>query len=356
MIKLVMEGNGYGSLGSAATEARAEPRDAVARLQARINEDVAGSVEASTRDRCVTVLRLNRPLVVDGRYDWYTHEAIYLWASWLDRVYSCRIPRQVSARPCAVYGKWKFDAEGPYSIPGCIRQAGLSGPDVAQVQEAWAEWKGRATAAQLQVAKAGGELLLVSNPEEEGADIEPSPLATSSVVGVGDKLQRESGEVGVDEEPVREEELPGPSPPVDAGADGLPTWAIVLMVVAGVGVVGGGIWLAVRRRRGGTAGLAAWSIEKIKRANEEAGRYFFSPGAMRFLSSRVGRRVYEGPGGVYFVTSERLFGTPYVWKRKYTVRRFDPATGAVMHVGQFQQYSSRSSAARAAMRLAAGGG
>lgn len=62
------------------------------------------------------------------------------------------------------------------------------------------------------------------------------------------------------------------------------------------------------------------TIETIKAANEAIGHHFFEPDTMRFFKSRILAEVYEGPGGVYFVSSER----PPVGPREYRVRRANP--------------------------------
>lgn len=93
------------------------------------------------------------------------------------------------------------------------------------------------------------------------------------------------------------------------------------------------------------------SIEQIKDANARAGKYFFSDGAMRFFNSRVSDVVHTGPGGVYFVTSEK-----FDWKtpRRYTVRQFNPETAGVDDASEFQQFASSDAAHREAARLAKG--
>ena len=58
--------------------------------------------------------------------------------------------------------------------------------------------------------------------------------------------------------------------------------------------------------------------------------------------------MFEGPGGVYFATSEK--GPDGV--RRYTVRRFEKATGGVATFGAFQGYRT-GRAAKAAAKAAA---
>lgn len=95
-------------------------------------------------------------------------------------------------------------------------------------------------------------------------------------------------------------------------------------------------------------------IDDIKMANKAAGQFFFEPSTLRFFRSRIGKTVYEGPGGIYFVTSEQFVpssGRPA--PRLYTVRRFNPETKSVDTVGEFNQMS-KSSANTAARKLADG--
>lgn len=63
--------------------------------------------------------------------------------------------------------------------------------------------------------------------------------------------------------------------------------------------------------------------------------HFFSPGTMKYFKSRILETVFQGPGGIFFVTSERApFGDAL---RKYTVRQFHPDTGTIDTFGDFNQ-------------------
>ena len=67
------------------------------------------------------------------------------------------------------------------------------------------------------------------------------------------------------------------------------------------------------------------SINDIERACETASpsNHFFEPQAKRFFRSRIGSNVYQGPGGIYFVTSEQFIGSNgYRAERMFTVRQF----------------------------------
>jgi hypothetical protein len=93
------------------------------------------------------------------------------------------------------------------------------------------------------------------------------------------------------------------------------------------------------------------NITDIKRANKANGGHWFEPATMRFFNSKVESRVYEGPGGVYFVTSERR---ELDMPKRYTVRVFDPSTGDIDTVGDFQEFSALYNARATARALAAG--
>lgn len=111
-------------------------------------------------------------------------------------------------------------------------------------------------------------------------------------------------------------------------------------------------------------GRELWTIDEIKHANSEAGRHFFEADTMRFFRSRVCPKVHNGPGGVYFVTSEQFVSmSGHAERRTFSVRRFDPKTGdthggIVEFAGDpeettFQRYASARDAYAAAERLAA---
>lgn len=74
------------------------------------------------------------------------------------------------------------------------------------------------------------------------------------------------------------------------------------------------------------------TISDIRYNNLTAGHKFFSRGAMKFFRSRVLRTVYQGPGGIYFVTGEM---TPESHTERYTVRQYDPQSHAIKTVGRF---------------------
>lgn len=96
-----------------------------------------------------------------------------------------------------------------------------------------------------------------------------------------------------------------------------------------------------------------WTIADIKAANRAIGGHFFDRDTIRFFASRVLDTVYEGPGGVFFVTSEQFRGSTHTEPRNYTVRKFDPETGSVDTMSGFNNLT-KGKAQRAARDAAAG--
>lgn len=73
-----------------------------------------------------------------------------------------------------------------------------------------------------------------------------------------------------------------------------------------------------------------WTIEAIKQENRRNGYHWFDTDTMRCFRSRVGDTVYQGAGGIFFVSSEQFVGLDgRKAERMYTVRRFNPETGDV---------------------------
>lgn len=89
-------------------------------------------------------------------------------------------------------------------------------------------------------------------------------------------------------------------------------------------------------------------IDDIKKRNKARGDHWFSPGNMRFFSSRVQSSIYVAKDGrAYFVSSERSPND----RRAYSVRVAE-LDGSINTVGDFQAYKT-GRAAHAAARKAA---
>lgn len=93
----------------------------------------------------------------------------------------------------------------------------------------------------------------------------------------------------------------------------------------------------------------SWTIEAIEAANKAAGLHFFDRDTLKFWGSKVSSTVHEGPGGVYFVTSETA---PFNGVRRSTVRKFVPIMGRVLTVGGLGDYGDNAAAHAEAARLA----
>ncbi|MDJ0364858.1 hypothetical protein QMK33_06810 [Hymenobacter sp. H14-R3] len=93
-----------------------------------------------------------------------------------------------------------------------------------------------------------------------------------------------------------------------------------------------------------------YTLSDIKTANRVRGLYFFSRDTLRFFRSRISARVHQGPGGIYFVTSEQFDERS---PRLYTVRCFNPASAGIDTVGEFQEHPTAYQAHAEAARLAA---
>lgn len=92
-----------------------------------------------------------------------------------------------------------------------------------------------------------------------------------------------------------------------------------------------------------------YSIQEIKQANKEAGQFFFSPDTMKFFASKIINQVWDGPNGVFFITSEKNgFDDP---ERVYTIRKFEPETANIRTVGD--KFTTLNQAKKEAQRLSA---
>jgi len=89
----------------------------------------------------------------------------------------------------------------------------------------------------------------------------------------------------------------------------------------------------------------------IKQVNWEAGGHWFDRSNMKSFRSRILPKVYNGPGGVFFVSSEDSgFDAA---GRRFTVRQFDPKNASIDTFGPFNKLS-RGAAIALAHRAAAG--
>jgi hypothetical protein len=94
-----------------------------------------------------------------------------------------------------------------------------------------------------------------------------------------------------------------------------------------------------------------WTVNAIKQAVRATGSHWFDPSTMRFFGTQILPTVYQGSGGIYFVTSEQ----PPHGRRAYTVRQFVPKTTDIKTIGDVSSMTRRA-AMKNARTLAKGDG
>jgi len=80
-------------------------------------------------------------------------------------------------------------------------------------------------------------------------------------------------------------------------------------------------------------GQSFTSISDIETASLRAGSHWFSTDAKRFFRSRMLPHVFQGPGGIYFVSSEK--GPNGI--RRFTIRKFKPEDADISSFGPFNE-------------------
>ncbi len=99
-----------------------------------------------------------------------------------------------------------------------------------------------------------------------------------------------------------------------------------------------------------------WTLNEIQSTMRADGSHWWDPGTMRFFGTRLCGPAWNGPNGVFFVTSEQ----PPHGARGYTIRQFVPPDGPIVAgenctintVGEVCGYSNRETAIRNARKLA----
>lgn len=87
-----------------------------------------------------------------------------------------------------------------------------------------------------------------------------------------------------------------------------------------------------------------YTLPEIKAANKAIGHHFFSKGAKSFFNSQYLPTVYQGAGGIYFITAERMDER---FELKYTVRQFHAETGQVDTAGSFNTLTKEQARSKA---------
>lgn len=94
-----------------------------------------------------------------------------------------------------------------------------------------------------------------------------------------------------------------------------------------------------------------WTLSAIRSCNRDSGHHWFDRKTMKFFDSRIERSVYQGPGGIFFVSSEK-FGESA--PREFSVRKFNPKDCSVDKVRTVDPSTSKYNAIDAAKALARG--
>lgn len=93
--------------------------------------------------------------------------------------------------------------------------------------------------------------------------------------------------------------------------------------------------------------MKTYTINAIQAEMNNRGSHWWDRGSMQFFNTRVGKQVYQGSGGIYFVTSEK--GPD--GKRLYSVRQYKPDSKEIDTIGNFCSMT-RAQAEATAARLA----
>ena len=75
-----------------------------------------------------------------------------------------------------------------------------------------------------------------------------------------------------------------------------------------------------------------WTIKDIRDTMNETGSYWWSKDTMSFFGTKIIGGAFNGPGGVFLVSSEQK---PSGRARRFTVRQYNPKTKRIQTVGDF---------------------
>lgn len=96
-----------------------------------------------------------------------------------------------------------------------------------------------------------------------------------------------------------------------------------------------------------------WTINGIKEASRAAGSHWFDPDTMRSFGTKVLPTVYQGEGGIFFVTEDDQYRREL--PRLCTVRKWEPANASIGTASELASMT-RKAAMKLARALATGNG
>ncbi len=94
--------------------------------------------------------------------------------------------------------------------------------------------------------------------------------------------------------------------------------------------------------------MKTYTINGIQAEMTADGSHWWDKSALRYFGSRISSKVYQGKGGIYFVSSEQFDSTR---PRGHSCRQYDPATKQISTVRGFNCFT-RAQAHHEAARLA----
>ena len=89
-------------------------------------------------------------------------------------------------------------------------------------------------------------------------------------------------------------------------------------------------------------------ISDIKKASRATTFDFFNNDSRKYFDTIVLPEIYQGHGGIFFITSEQVYlldGTPS--SRGFTVRQFNETDSSIQSIGLFNELTESQAIARA---------
>lgn len=91
-----------------------------------------------------------------------------------------------------------------------------------------------------------------------------------------------------------------------------------------------------------------YTINDIQAEMRADGSHWWDPDTMRCFGTKVVSPVYQGDGGIYFVTRDKQYDDSFA----FTVRSYSPTQKQIGRVGELGEHKTKGTATRAARKLA----
>jgi len=99
--------------------------------------------------------------------------------------------------------------------------------------------------------------------------------------------------------------------------------------------------------------MKTWTVNAIKEASRAAGSHWFDPDTMRSFGTKILPTVYQGEGGIFFVTEDDQYRREL--PKMYTIRKWNPEDNSIHTEGEVASMT-RKAAMKLARALATGNG